>query len=60
MVLQPGHMAQSVEHLTEEPEVPGSVSDPAIIHHEIFSSNIFPFSLIQEGQLSATGKRIGS
>ena len=55
----PGHIAQWVVHLTEEPKVPGSV--PGLAHtfveidQEIISSVIFNSSLIQEGQVSVTG-----
>ena len=45
----PGHVAQSVVCLTQEPEVPGSIPGPG----HILS---FLLPLIQEGELSVTGK----
>ena len=54
---------QSVAHLTEEPEVLGSIPSLALTFvetdHGIFSMVIFPLPLIQEGLLSV-GERIGS
>ena len=47
---------QPVGGLPEEPEVPGLTPIPAHTFvkndHDIFSTVIFPFPLIQEGQLS--------
>ena len=47
MVAGPGHVAQSVARLTQEPEVPGSIPG------HILS---FLLPLIQQAQLSVTGK----
>ena len=49
-ITQPGHIAQSVAHLTQEPEVPGLIPGPAILS--------FLLPLIQEGQLPVTGKNM--
>ena len=48
IALSPCRVAQSAARLTQEPEAPGSILCP------------FPLSLIQEGQLSATGKSMGT
>ena len=59
-----GHIVQSIGHLTEEPEIQGSILSQAYtfvnIDHEIFSTVIFPHLLIQEGQLSVTGESMGT
>ena len=43
-----GRVVQSVAHLTQESEVPGSIPGPATYFH--------PLSSIQKGQLSANGE----
>ena len=60
----PSCIARSIARLTEETEVPGSIPDPAYIvveiDHEIFSSFILSLPIIQEGQLSVSGERMGT
>ena len=60
----PGHVAQSVVHLTEESEVLGFIPSPKHtfmgIDCKIFSLVVFPLPLIQEGQLSVTGESMGT
>ena len=46
----PGRVAQLVERLTQEPEVPGAIPGPATYRLS------FLLPLIQEGQLSVTGE----
>ena len=47
VAISQGRVAQSAARLTLEPEFPGSILGP------------FPLMLIQEGQLSVTGKSMG-
>ena len=54
-----GSTAQLIPYLIANPEVSGSNLShitSAEIDHEIFSTVILPFPLIQEGQLSVTGE----
>ena len=48
VAISSGRVAQSAVRLTQEPEVPGSILGP------------FPLLPIQKGQLSATGKSMGT
>ena len=54
--------SQSVVRLTEESEVPGSITGLEHtfeeIDHETFSTIILPLPLIQKEQLSVTGERL--
>ena len=63
-ILKHFRVLQLVVRLAEELEIPGLT--PSLAHtsveidHEIFSTVILPFSLIQEGHLSVTGKSMGT
>ena len=58
----PGHVARSVDNLTEEPEVPGSIPGPAPTFletdHNIFSTVILSLPVILAGQLSVNGESL--
>ena len=58
-----GRIAQSLVCLTGESEALGSASGLALtlleIDHEIFFMVIFSLPLIQEGQFSVSGERLG-
>ena len=62
--IEPFCVAQSLARLTKESEAPGLI--PGLAHavvktdHEIFSTVVFPFSLIQEGQLSVIGENMST